>query len=98
MFGWKEAWNLVKSPFASSRWVAEITEAVGSTVMTPAAYTIAWVKGDTVKFNTNSTYVYQRGARKGEWKVKKNWYDALPILYTIERFKSYDTVRNFWVK
>jgi hypothetical protein len=98
VFGWKEAWNLVKSPFASSRWVAEITEAAMSTVMTPAAYTIAWVKGDTVKFNTNSTYVYQRGARKGEWKVKKNWYDALPILYTIERFKSYDTVRNFWVK
>ena len=31
-------------------------------------------------------------------KVAKEWMDVMPLLYTINRYKSYDTVKDFWVK
>ena len=98
--GWPDAYQLMKSPFASSRWLFEVGQALSSSVGTPMAMSIAAINGEEgwIKFNENKTFVYQRGDRKGQLKLWKEWKDAIPILYAIERFKAYDTARTFWVK
>ena len=100
VLGWPDAYQLMKSPFASSRWLFEVGQALGSSVGTPMAMSIAAINGEEgwIKFNENKTWVYQRGDRKGKLKLWKEWKDAIPILYAIERFKAYDTARTFWVK
>ena len=41
---------------------------------------------------------YQRGSRKGQLRMKKEWMDVFPILYALNRWLSYDKVKNFHVK
>tara|TARA_R110002020_G_scaffold29814_1_gene94164 strand:- start:556 stop:6747 length:6192 start_codon:yes stop_codon:yes gene_type:complete len=100
VFGWPDAWKMVSSPFASSRWLYEVGEAFRYTLGTPVAMGWAAVDGEEgwVKFNEDKSWVYQRGRRKGKLKIWKEWKDALPILYAIERFMAYDTARTYWVK
>ena len=50
------------------------------------------------KFYENKAYVYQRGSREGRLKMWKEWSDAIPILYAINRWRAYDTQRDFFVK
>ena len=52
--------------------------------------------GDT--FQEDKRVVYQRGSRKGQLKMKKQWLDAIPLLYSIEKWRKYETMRDFWVK
>ena len=99
-FGWYEGYKLFKSPFASSRWIYELGEAMSVSIRTGLALPVAWMRGDEAleKFYANKDYVYQRGTREGKLKIGKEWSDAIPILYAIQRWKAYDTVKNFWVK
>ncbi len=46
---------------------------------------------------TKSKYARPK-ARRGERNVGKQWGDALPIFYTINRWKSYDNVTDFFIK
>ena len=73
--------------------MGELGQALESTVGTGLAYAFM----DDQSF-MESKYVYQRTKRKGQMKLGKEWGDALPILYTINRYKSYDTVKNFNIK
>ena len=81
------AYMLMKSPIASSKLLGELGEAVSDTFAFPYNYV----------FDEESLY-YKRGSRKGELKLNKQWSDAIPILYTYNRWQSYDNVTDFYVK
>ena len=91
--GLQQMYQMFKSPIASTRTMGELGQALESTVGTGLAYAFM----DDQSF-MESKYVYQRTKRKGQMKLGKEWGDALPILYTINRYKSYDTVKNFNIK
>tara|TARA_R100001440_G_scaffold14809_2_gene25040 strand:+ start:11342 stop:16888 length:5547 start_codon:yes stop_codon:yes gene_type:complete len=92
--GLTQLYQLFKSPIASTRTLGELGEALEYTVGTGLSYAFM----DDEKF-MESKWVYQRPkARKGELKLGKQWGDALPILYTINRWKSYDNVTDFFIK
>jgi hypothetical protein len=40
----------------------------------------------------NKEVYYQRGTRAGQLKLAKEWGDVIPALYTINRWKGFDTV------
>lgn len=78
--------RVVTNPIASSRSLREFAEALGFTVD---------------YFNPlvpEEEKYYQRTERKGEPKYYKQWGDVAPILYEINRWKSYDTVEDFYVR
>ena len=92
--GLQQMYQLFKSPIASSRTLGELGEALEYTVGTGLAYAFM----DDESF-LESKWVYDRPkARRGEMKLGKQWGDALPILYTINRWKSYDNVTDFFIK
>ena len=92
--GLTQLYQLFKSPIASTRTLGELGEALEYTVGTGLSYAFM----DDESF-MESKWVYQRPkARKGELKLGKQWGDALPILYTINRWKSYDNVTDFFIK
>jgi hypothetical protein len=88
--------GLIESPIPSTRIVRELAQALQVTFGT------GWTAlGMQVGFKTEEDfqkYVYQRTGRKGELKLKKEWMDAIPMLYTLNRWASYDTVKDFYVK
>jgi hypothetical protein len=53
---------------------------------------------DTDAFYSDSDYVYQRGVRKGELKLYKNWEDVIPILYSIKKYEDFLNLTNFYIK
>tara|TARA_R100000541_G_scaffold59182_2_gene72189 strand:+ start:927 stop:6500 length:5574 start_codon:yes stop_codon:yes gene_type:complete len=91
--GLQQMYQMFKSPIASTRTMGELGQALETTVGTGLAYAFM----DEEKF-MKSKYVYQRTNRKGQWKLGKEWGDALPILYTINRYKSYDNIKDFFIK
>ena len=93
MGGYQQIYQIFKSPIAATRTLGELGEALEVSVGTGLFY----VFSDDTEF-TKSKYVYQRGNRKGEMKLGKEWGDALPILYTINRWHSYDNIRDFYIK
>jgi hypothetical protein len=78
--------RIMTNPIAASRSLGEFSEALGFTVdyFNP--------------FVPEEKKYYQRTDRKGEPKYFKQWGDVAPILYEINRWKSYDTVEDFYVK
>lgn len=78
--------RIVTNPIAASRSLREFSEALGFTV----EYFSPLVPEEQ-KY-------YQRTDRKGEPKYYKQWGDVAPILYEINRWKSYDTVEDFYVR
>ncbi len=91
--GLQQMYQMWKSPLASTRTLGELGQALEMTIGTGLAY--AWM--DDEKFK-ESEFVYKRGNRKGQIKLRKEWGDALPILYTINRWKSYDRAKDFYIK
>jgi hypothetical protein len=83
----KAVYMLVKNPIASSKFLGEMGEAVQDAFLFPFTYAI----------DEESLY-YQRGTRKGELKLAKQWADVIPGWYTINRWRSYDNVTDFYVK
>jgi hypothetical protein len=78
--------RVMTNPIAASRSLKEFSEALG--------FTIDYFS----PFVPEENKYYQRTARKGEPKYYKQWGDVAPILYEINRWKSYDTVEDFYVK
>lgn len=93
MGGYQQMMQLFKSPIAATRTMGEMGEALEVTVGTG----LSWVFLDDTEFS-ESKYVYQRGNRKGTMKIGKEWGDALPILYTINRWKGYERITDFYIK
>lgn len=94
ILGSREQMSMVKSPIASTRTMGEIGEALSLTLFTPIYATLQ----SPTAFNQNADYVYQQGNRKGELKLWKNYMDALPILYTFQKWNNYLKMQDFFIK
>ena len=92
--GLQQMYQMVKSPIASTRTLGEIGQALESSIFTPMAY--VWQDEDT--FWEDKDYVYQKGSRAGQLKLKKEWMDAVPILYGIKKWDNYLEMSNFFIK
>ena len=92
--GFQQMYQMFKSPIASTRTLGELGEAISLSVRTPLGY--LWYDEET--FWSEKAYVYQRGARKGELKLNKNWADAVPIWYAMKKWVDYSTLTNFFIK
>ena len=93
MGGYQQMYQLFKSPIAATRTMGELGQAMEVTVGTG----LSWAFLDDDSF-AQSKYVYQRGNKKGQLKIGKEWGDALPILYTINRWKGYERITDFYIK
>jgi hypothetical protein len=95
--GWSELYQMAKSPMAVTRTLGELGEAIEQTFISGWG----WGRGlvDT-NFNAKNSkyYYYQKGPRKGQPKLRKEWGDVIPLLYAFNRYKSYDNERNFFIK
>ena len=74
--------------------MGEMAEAVSSTF---------WTGGNLLiqskdEFYANKDYVYQRGKRKGQLKMAKEWADILPFIYTAQKWSNFDQARDFYIK
>jgi hypothetical protein len=77
-----------ESPFASSRYIKNLWDALSTTAMS-AYYGIVQ---DHEELLDNKNVYYQKGSRKGKLKLAKEWGDVIPALYQINRYKAFDTV------
>jgi hypothetical protein len=93
MGGLQQMHQLFKSPVAAARTMGELGQALEMTVGTG----LSWAFMDDKSFR-DSKYIYKRGDRKGQIKLGKEWGDAMPILYMINRWKSYLNVTDFYIK
>ena len=80
--------RLLTNPVASSRALREYGELMEATAKL-GAYGVGIVPEKDV--------IYQRGSRKGQYKVFKQLGDAAPILYTWNRWLAYDNVDEFGI-
>jgi hypothetical protein len=92
--GSEQIYQMFKSPIAATRTLGELGEALSLSVKTPIFYLFEGKEG----FYADSDFVYQRGVRKGELKLKKNWADVLPIAYSIKKWQDFLNLTNFYIK
>tara|TARA_R110002020_G_scaffold36503_5_gene109852 strand:- start:37139 stop:42688 length:5550 start_codon:yes stop_codon:yes gene_type:complete len=92
--GAKQIYQMVKSPIASTRTLGELAEAISATM----DYGYGKMFLTDKEFRTNSTYVYQNKPRKGQSKLAKQWFDAVPVLYGIQRWEGYDREKDFEIR
>jgi hypothetical protein len=81
---WTQIYQMAKSPIATTRTLGELGEALSLSIWTPAGY-IYYSKDE---FYADKDYVYQNKPNKGKLKVNKAWSDALPILYSIQKWQN----------
>ena len=97
VLGWEELYMFAKSPIASLRMVGELGDAIEQTLWLP--WGLAKDKMlDDYDIDDDSWYTYQRGKKRGKKKIWKAWADIFPIMYAINRFKAYDTQKDFFIK
>ncbi len=89
--GLQQQYQMVKSPIASTRTMGELGQALALTITTP----LAMLTGSD---ESDSSIYYQRGSRAGELKLKKEWMDAIPILYAIKKYQNLIEQQNFYIK
>ena len=95
--GFREQFQMAKSPIAVTRTLGEIGEALIQTGYHGGALTYS-IFDKEYDITKDSSIYYQRGFRKGRPKFNKQWMDMIPILYTINRWYAYDTQKDFFVK
>ena len=91
---WEQIHAMADSPFASSRTLGEMGQALSLSFWTPAA----WLVKSNDEFYSDSDYVYQNKPNKGKLKVNKAWKDAMPILYSIQKWDNLIKEQTFRVK
>jgi hypothetical protein len=92
--GLQQMGHFIQNPIASSRTLGEIGEAIEMSARTGIAY------GFTTEedFYANKNVVYQRGTRAGTLKFSKEWGDATPFLLTINKWKNFIQMSDFYIK
>jgi hypothetical protein len=91
---WTQLHQMFKSPIASTRTLGELGEALSLTVRTPFAY----MTSSNGEFYGDSEYVYQRRPKKGQLKVNKAWKDALPVIYSMQKWENFIKEKDFFIK
>ena len=92
--GGKQVFQQFGSPIAATRTFGEIAELMGIAGLT--GYGLVFKSKD--KLYADSELVYQRGDKKGELKIYKNFKDVFPIVYSIQKWDSYLTNDDFYIK
>ena len=85
---------MIDSPFASTRTLGELGEALSYTLSTAVGHLFY----SEEEFYANKDFVYQRGPRKGQLKIAKNWGDVIPLWYSIQKWVNFDNLTNFYIK
>jgi hypothetical protein len=95
--GWSELYQMGKSPMAVTRTMGELGEAFEQTVI--SLYGFSRTKLDD-NFNAKNSkyYYYQKGSRKGQSKLRKEWGDVIPLWYELNRLKNLDNEQNFFIR
>ena len=80
------ALQFAKNPIALWTFIGSAFEAIGATFnfMLPP-------------FNSESDY-FEKGVNKGRLKLAKEWGDIIPVLDQINRWRSFETVKTFYVR
>ena len=92
--GLQQMGHFIQNPIASSRTLGEIGEAVEMSARTG----ISWAVQSEEDFYQNTDVVYTRGTRAGELKFGKEWGDATPFLLTINKWKNFIQMNDFYIK
>ena len=93
--------EMTKSPYAAHRAARNVWDALTltSSTFTKGIIPMAWGRGMAKEdFWLDKDFVYQRTSRKGQLKLKKAWLNVIPALYTLEKLKKYETMRDFYIK
>jgi hypothetical protein len=92
--GLEQLGHFIQNPIAASRTLGEIGAAIEMTAKTGIYHAFQ----SEEDFLNNKDVVYQRGTRAGEWKLGKEWGDAAPFLYTINKWKNFIQMNDFYIK
>jgi hypothetical protein len=92
--GYQQVYQMLKSPIAATRTLGELGELLDLTFGTAFGLLVYSDK----EFNENSKYVYQNKPKKGMWKLEKNFYDVVPVLYTLQKWKNFEKLESFYIK
>ena len=98
--GATEQYMMAKSPIPIMRSLGELAGAItqsSKTVLGFAGWYEMFEDEDYDILDDKRIY-YQRGTRKGQLKLIKEWQDALPLVYMLNRWAAYDTINDFFVK
>ena len=97
--GGKQVFQQFGNPVAATRTFGELSELLGMTLVT--GYKGLRLKAGGKEedyFYGDSSIVYQKGKRRGELKIYKNFKDVFPIVYSIQMWESYLTNDDFYIK
>ena len=90
--GGKQVFQQFGSPIAATRTFGELAELLGMTLTTGYKGLRFKAGGkEDAYFYGDSDIVYQRGKKRGELKLYKNFKDVFPIVYSIQKWESYLT-------
>jgi len=92
--GLQQVGHFIQNPIASSRTLGEMGEAIEMTARTG----VAWGFQSKEDFYDNKDVVYSRGIRAGELKLSKEWGDAAPFLGTVNKWKNFVQMNDFYIK
>jgi hypothetical protein len=93
-FGIDSQRGFLKSIIASERYLVELYEALDVTLSTGLSYLI----DSEDERRADSEITYQRGIRRGELKLYKEWQDALPLLGNIKKWRNFIQEQDFYIK
>ena len=85
-----QGFSLAESPLPLTRFAINIAEALWRT----AQYPYYAIMQNDIEIAENKEVYYQQGTRKGQLKLAKEWGDIIPFIYTINRWKGFDTVTS----
>ena len=97
--GGKQVFQQFGNPVAATRTFGEISELLGMTLTT--GYKGLRLKAGGKEedyFYGDSEIVYQKGKKRGQLKIYKNFKDVFPIVYSIQKWDSYLTNDDFYIK
>ena len=86
--------HFIQNPIAASRTLGEIGQAIEMTAKTGISKAFQTEEN----FLNNKDVVYQRGTRAGTMKLGKEWGDAAPFLYTMNKWKNFIQMNDFYIK
>jgi hypothetical protein len=85
--------QMIESPIAATGTLGKLGEALEVTTLTG----YEWLTRDSDgEFYSNSKVVYQNRPNKGKLKMNKKWKDVLPIIYSIQKIRSFDERKEYY--
>ena len=90
----QQIYQLFKTPIATTKTIGEVGDFLEHLMWTP--FSRLYMTEEEIK--ADPYYTYQRGTKAGESKLKKEFYDIFPYLYAAQKWVSFDTVSNYYIK